>query len=266
MGLLDRIKSRRTNSRSRIGIALSRIKGRRINQRKKLTTVRSKPVKDKLPVEFIVVERTDDEINAKDSGFYWLVKKLGFKTKKLTECGLHDSIIQTTDQEAALNIGNESRVNESAVDTHLTGWEWICVDVNNTDELGKEDSFVQTAALEATSNTGNWSNAPESAVNRHAGVTGWGWIGCCLGWGSPHRAGTQTSERSNDGGGTGETLQSSSHWSKYSSYDDEESGESSQPAVSQVDKVLTLSAMVDEISDISSSDSDDDESDSESEK
>jgi hypothetical protein len=42
--------------------------------------------------------------------------------------------------------------------------------------------------------------------------------------------------------------------------DDEGSGDSSQPHVSRVDQVLTVSAMADDISDISLSDSDDDSS------
>ncbi len=214
--------------------------------------VRPKPFKDKQspPVSYDVTSEpkgTDDQKADHSNNFDWLLKSLG--KLELFSCtvdinaqhGSFDNIAENVD--VVLGKGDYR--------TPTTTQE-----SNKSNELlGKDDFRTPNTTLE-----GNESNAPEYAVDIH--VTGWEWICSCLGWGSPHKVGDRTCEGSNDGGGSGGNSRTSSYWTKgSSSYDDEDgSGDSSQPDMSRVDQVLTLSAMVDDISDISLSDSDDDDS------
>ena len=243
MGLLGRIKSR--------GVSLNGVKGNAQSSRDKwrninLSSIRKRkghPVQPKLvkdedeqleqppPVSYIVTSEPkgkSDEKAEHSSNFDWLCKRLD--VVGMCSC--------TDDMNA--KHGSFDNITKSG------------------DELlGKDDSTTPTPT--ATTQKCSESNAPENAVDVQ--VTGWEWICSCLGWGPPHKAGDRR-EGSNAGGGSGGNSRTSSYESSCNSYDDDDegSGDSSQPHVSRVDQVLTLSAMADDISDISLSDSDDDSS------
>ena len=245
MGLLGRIKSRRLSLNGVKGNdALSnKDKWRKINlssiRKRKGHPVRPKPVKDDHeqleqphPVSYIVTSESKDKSDRKaehSSDFDWLCKRLDV----VGMCSCTDVI--------NAKHGSSDSITKSV------------------DELlGKDDSRTSTPT--AATQECSESNASEHAVDVH--VTGWERICSCLGWGYPHKAGDRTWEGSNAGGGSGGNSRTSSYGSSCNSHedDDEGSGDSSQRDVSRVDQVLTLSAMADDISDISLSDSDDDSS------
>jgi hypothetical protein len=244
MGLMGRIKSRGMSLNGVKGNALSSTdKGRKINlssiRKRKGHPVRPKLAKDEdeqleqpPPVSYIVTSEPkgkSDEKAEHSSNFDWLCKRLDV----VGMCSCTDVI--------NAKHGSSDSITKSG------------------DELlGKDDSMTQSPT--ATTQKCSESNASENAVDVH--VTGWEWICACLGWGSPHKAGDRTWEGSDAGGGSGGNSRTSSYESSCNSYDDDDegSGDSSQPHVSRVDQVLTVSAMADDISDISLSDSDDDSS------
>ncbi|KAL3811014.1 hypothetical protein ACHAXA_010275 [Cyclostephanos tholiformis] len=230
MGLPDRIKNWPLS-----GVIKERISPKRFKSRRT-----SAHVKDKPPV-FIVTSKPNgaDDENAKHHGrFVWLIKN-------------HAESVQ----EVVSNAGGEGDVAESTVVVHTTGPAWMRHCTANIVESGGDDSKTCTAAQEAASDAGNEGRAPDSALNTLERVL------CCMGWGSSHQMGEQTCENSNIGGASGDN---SSCGSSGSYDDDERSGETWQPDVSRLDQVLTLSAMADDMSDISLSDSEADDSDDDS--
>jgi hypothetical protein len=246
MGLHHKIKTWRSLDRRHIkkNTSPKNIKSRRINpglERKKST---SPHVKDKQP-EYIATSKRNvayDE-SAKHHGIFdWLVRN---RIESVQEATV-----------ATSNAGGDGNVDESTNVVHTTGPAWMCNCTADKSESEGEDSRTRIAAQEAAPDAGTDGNAPESGF--YTLVTGWERVLCCMGWGSSHQLVDQTCENSKNWG------ESSSRRSDGSYDDDEASGESSQPDVSRVDQVLTLSAIADDMSDISLSDSDDDDSDNDS--
>lgn len=218
-----------------------KIKSRRINlgfERKKST---SPHIKEKQPEDIATSKRNVayDE-SAKNHGIFgWLVRNRVESVQEAT--------VATT------KSGGEG-VAESTDIVHTTGPAWTR---NNTaadiSESEGDDSKTRIAAHEAAPDAGNDGKAPESALDTL--VTEWERVLCCMGWGSSQLV-YRTCENDKNSGAK------LSRGSGGSYDDDEPSGESLQPDVSRVDQVLTLSAIADDMSDVSNSDDDDSDNDS----
>ncbi len=231
--MMDRIKSRRSPSGVKGNALSSSVKRKKINlgsiRKWRGHQVRPKPLKDEQPppVSYIVTSEQkgqSDQLAEHSSNLDWVYERLD----GVRMCSCTDDI--------NAKHGSSDSITKSV------------------NELpGKDDSRTPTTTQED-----NESNAFEYALDTH--VAGWEWICSCLGWGPPHTVGDRTCDGSHTGRGSGGNSRTSSYGSSCNSYDDDDegTGDSSQPDVTRVDQVLTLSAMADDISDISLSDSDDD--------